>query len=100
MALGKMLPVGSLVPLTHNLEWQCNYQSSINGTAELFVFVDKHDVPQLRDDIISTMFRQKQEWSRILEPNVELAAFVYENLSTTSTFDRYMAYTTAVHWLS
>ena len=80
-------------------EWQRNYHSAFREMAKLFVFADKYDVPQLRDDIISAMFRQSQEWTCVPEPNVKLIAFIYENLPTTSSLARYIAYTTAVDWL-
>jgi hypothetical protein len=80
-------------------EWQRNYHSAFREMAKLFVFADKYDVPQLRDDIITAMSRRNQEWTCVPELNVKLVAFIYENLPTTSSLARYIAYTTAVDWL-
>jgi len=83
-----------------NPEWINGYRLSLLSFLRLYIFADKYNVPQLRDDVLTAMIAQSNAWNWWPDIDRELLDFAYANLPPSSKFIRFLVLSTAYCWLS
>jgi hypothetical protein len=83
-----------------NSEWLDNYQLMLGSFLRLYIFADKYNVPQLRDDVLTALVMQSIAWNWFPDIERDLLTFAYANLPPSSKFIRFLVLTTAYGWLS
>ncbi|KAH6843803.1 hypothetical protein B0T12DRAFT_421148 [Alternaria alternata] len=79
-----------------NLEWQDDYRLLRVSFLRLYVFADKYDIPQFRDDIMTALISHSRTWEWISSPHQDLIEFAYANLPQSSKFIRFLVLSTAI----
>ncbi|KAI4708477.1 hypothetical protein J4E89_006533 [Alternaria sp. Ai002NY15] len=82
-----------------NSEWINRYGLSVLSFLRLYVFADKYDVPQLRDDVLTALVAQSVAWSWWPDIERELIESACANLPPSSKFIRLLVLSTAYCWL-
>ncbi|KAI4609514.1 hypothetical protein J4E83_008684 [Alternaria metachromatica] len=82
-----------------NPEWIHGYRLSLLSFLRLYIFADKYNVPQLRDDILTAMIAQSHAWNWWPDIERELMKSAYANLPPSSKFIRLLVLSTAYCWL-
>ncbi|KAI4663655.1 uncharacterized protein J4E78_004071 [Alternaria triticimaculans] len=82
----------------YNPEWLDNYLLLLLSFLRLYIFADKYDVPQLRDDVLTALIAQSTTWSWWPGPQKKLIKFTYANLPPSSKFTRFLVLSTAYTW--
>ncbi|KAI4639051.1 hypothetical protein J4E93_009541 [Alternaria ventricosa] len=80
-------------------EWINGYRLSLLSFLRLYVFADKYNVPQLRDDVLTAMIAQSNAWNWWPDIDRELLDSAHENLPPSSKFIRLFVLSTAYCWL-
>jgi len=83
-----------------NPEWAEGYCLSLLSFLRLYVFADKYDVPQLRDDVLTAVVAQSISWDWWPDLEQGVIEFAYANLPSSSKFIRFLVISTAFVWLS
>lgn len=83
-----------------NPGWVNMYRLSLLSFLRLYIFADKYDVPQLRDDVLTALVAQSNTWGWWPDVERELIEFVYANLPPVSKFIRFLVMATAYVWLA
>jgi len=80
-------------------EWINRYCLSLLSFLRLYVFADKYNVPQLRDDVLTAMIAQSHAWNWWPDVDRELLSSAYANLPPSSKFIRLFVLSIAYCWL-
>ncbi|KAI4935537.1 uncharacterized protein J4E92_002828 [Alternaria infectoria] len=83
-----------------NPEWFEGYCLSLLSFLRLYVFADKYNVPQLRDDVLTAVLAQSISWNWWPDIEQGVIQFAYANLPSSSKFIRFLVISTAFVWLS
>ncbi|KAI4944568.1 hypothetical protein J4E91_008571 [Alternaria rosae] len=82
-----------------NSELINRYGLSLLSFLRLYVFADKYNVPQLRDDVLTAMIAQSTAWKWWPDIGRELIESAYANRPPSSKFIRLLVLSTAYCWL-
>jgi hypothetical protein len=82
-----------------NKEWRASFQSTVTSYLRLYIFADKYNVRQLRDDIMTAFVAQVHACNWWPDPDEELIQFTYANLPTSSKFLRFFVVSAAYLWV-
>ncbi|KAI4928972.1 hypothetical protein J4E85_005594 [Alternaria conjuncta] len=82
-----------------NPEWINGWRLSLLSFLRLYIFADKYNVPQLRDDVLTAMVAQSNAWNWWPDIDRELLDSAYANLPPSSKFIRLFVLSTAYCWL-
>jgi hypothetical protein len=83
-------------------DWLANYSRVCLPVVQLYIFADKYEVPQLRDDVLTAYlgFCHKMGWLPGPDyPGEELIFHMCDNLPASSSMVRFTALCTALEWL-
>jgi len=83
-----------------NPEWFEGYCLSLLSFLRLYVFADKYNVPQLRDDVLTAVVSLSFSWNWWPHLEQGVIEFAYANLPSSSKFIRFLVISTAFVWLS
>ena len=81
-------------------EWINGHRLSLLSFLRLYVFADKYNVPQLRDDVLTALTAQSISWCWWPDVERETIESAYANLPPSSKFIRLLVLSTAYCWLS
>lgn len=76
-----------------------NYNMAQVSYLKLFIFADKYNVHQLRDDILTAMVVQLQAWNWSPDFNQDLLTLAYDNLPDSTTYLKFTVQFTTHFWL-
>jgi hypothetical protein len=65
----------------------------------LYVFADKYDIPQFRDDILTALIAQPHVWKWPSSPDQDLIEHAYANLPQSSKFIRFLVLSVATWYI-
>jgi hypothetical protein len=82
-----------------NKEWLANFRSTVISYLRLYIFADKYNVHQLRDDILTAFVAQVHACRFWPDPDKELIQFAYANLPASSKLLRFFVLSAAYLWL-
>ncbi|KAI4678052.1 uncharacterized protein J4E88_006570 [Alternaria novae-zelandiae] len=85
---------------SENSELINGYRLSLLSFLRLYVFADKYNVPQLRDDVLTALTAQSISWCWWPDIERELMESAYAALPSSSKFIRLLVLSTAYCWLS
>jgi hypothetical protein len=80
-------------------EWINNYRATVVSYLRRYIFADKYNIHQLRDDIMAAVIAQVRAWNWWPDPDKELIQFAYANLPKSSKFLRFLVLSAVYLWL-
>lgn len=82
-----------------NPAWQSTYQETVKALVRLYIFADRYNIPQLRDDVMSTYMGYCISHGLYPDPDdVEVIDLAYSKLPPTSLLSRYFVLSTIYFW--
>jgi hypothetical protein len=82
-----------------NPAWQATYQEVVQALVRLYIFADRYNIPQLRDDVMSTYIGYCISYGLYPDPDdVEVIDLAYTKLPTTALLSRYLVLSTIYFW--
>jgi hypothetical protein len=82
-----------------NPSWQATYQEVVKALVRLYIFADRYNIPQLRDDVMSTYIGYCISYGLYPDPDdIEVIHLVYSKLSATVMLPRYLVLSTIYFW--
>jgi hypothetical protein len=82
-----------------NPAWQATYQEVVKALVRLYIFADRYNVPQLRDDVMSTYIGYCISHGLYPDPDdVEVIDLAYTKLPATALLSRYLVLSTIYFW--
>ncbi|KAH7386827.1 hypothetical protein DE146DRAFT_184075 [Phaeosphaeria sp. MPI-PUGE-AT-0046c] len=82
-----------------NPSWQGTYQEVVKALVRLYIFADRYNIPQLRDDVMSTYIGYCISHGLYPDPDdVEVIDLAYSKLPTTAMLSRYFVLSTIYFW--
>jgi hypothetical protein len=79
--------------------WQATYQETIKALVRLYIFADRYNIPQLRDDVMSAYIGYCISYGLYPDPDdVEVIDLAYSKLPATSLLSRYLVLSTIYFW--
>jgi hypothetical protein len=82
-----------------NKDWLANFRSTTISFLRLYIFVDKYNIHQLRDDIMTAFVALVMAWGWWLNPDKEPIQFAYPKLSNSSKFLKFYLTSAVYCWL-
>jgi hypothetical protein len=82
-----------------NPAWQATYQEVVKALIRLYIFADRYNIPQLRDDVMSTYIGYCISYGLYPDPDdVEVIDLAYTKLAATALLPRYLVLSTIYFW--
>lgn len=82
-----------------NSAWQGTYQEVVKALVRLYIFADRYNIPQLRDDVMSTYIGYCISHGLYPDPDdVEVIDLAYSKLPATAMLPRYLVLSTVYFW--
>ncbi|CAN9210892.1 unnamed protein product [Alternaria alternata] len=82
-----------------NPEWVTDCQLIRASFLRLYVFADKYDIPQFRDDILTAVIAQPGIWKWLSSPDQDLIEYAYASLPQSSKFIRFLVLSVATWYV-
>jgi hypothetical protein len=79
--------------------WQATYQETVKALVRLYIFADRYNIPQLRDDVMSAYIGYCISYGLYPDPDdIEVIDLAYSKLPATSLLSRYFVLSTIYFW--
>jgi hypothetical protein len=82
-----------------NAACQKHYRGMLDSYLDLYIFADEYAVHQLRDNILTAIVGQSNDWEYWPDPSEDLLAMTYGNLPSSASFLHLFALSTVFCWL-
>jgi hypothetical protein len=79
--------------------WQATYQETVKALLRLYIFADRYNIPQLRDDVMSAYIGYCISYGLYPDPDdIEVIDLAYSKLPANSLLSRYFVLSTIYFW--